>query len=330
MDGNESILRVENLKTEFYTHKGILYAVRDVSFDVNAGEVLALVGESGCGKSVTALSIIRLIPIPPGRISYGHIWFKGKDLLTFTEKDMQSIRGRHIGMIFQEPMTALNPVFTIGDQVGEVLLWHGKATKKNIKDKVVELLNQVGISAPERRYHDYPHQLSGGMRQRVVIAMAIACRPSLILADEPTTALDVTIQAQILEIMMHLKEETGAAFLFITHDMGIVAEVADRVAVMYAGKIVELAEVRDLFSAPLHPYTQGLLESLPGKDMSGKKTRLKAIPGTVPNMTNLPKGCTFHDRCSKSLDICLKNEPPLIKHSTNKEVPHRVRCWLYA
>ncbi len=322
----QNILSIDNLHTYFFTERGVVKAVNGVSFSVNEGETLALVGESGCGKSVTALSIMKLIPDPPGRIVDGRILFNGTDLVRLSDKEMRHIRGNKIGMVFQEPMTALNPVFKIGDQIAEVLLHHHKATKDDVKDRVIELLRQVGIPSPETRINDYPHQMSGGMRQRVVIAMALACNPMLILADEPTTALDVTIQAQILELMKDLQENTGTAFILITHDLGVVAEMADRVVVMYAGRIVETSSMEELFSEPMHPYTIGLMESVPSwSDESSKGKRLRAIPGIVPSLLSLPKGCVFHDRCSKSFDRCQQEEPPLREHKPGRTV----RCWLY-
>ncbi|SFN03920.1 ABC transporter ATP-binding protein [Thermodesulforhabdus norvegica] len=322
---NGIVLRVDDLHTYFFTERGVAKAVSGVSFEVKSGEMLALVGESGCGKSVTALSIMRLIPDPPGKIVGGRIIFEGRDLTRLPEKEMRSIRGNKISMVFQEPMTALNPVFPVGDQVAEVLLCHGKATKRDVKDRVIDLFRQVGIPAPERRIRDYPHQMSGGMRQRVVIAMALACRPSLILADEPTTALDVTIQAQILELMKELQQKTGTAFVLITHDLGVVAEMAERVIVMYAGRIVEVSDVVSLFRNPLHPYTQGLMESVPGWAEGKEKQRLKTIPGIVPSLLRLPEGCVFNDRCSRSFDRCKLEEPDLVEIEDKR----LVRCWLY-
>ena len=325
LPGGDAILQIDDLHTYFFTERGVAKAVNGVSFDIRPGEMLALVGESGCGKSVTALSVIRLIPEPPGKIVKGSILFEGKDLVKLSERDMRTIRGNKIGMIFQEPMTALNPVFSVGDQVAEVLLCHGKATKRDVRDKVIELLREVGIPSPERRIYDYPHQMSGGMRQRVVIAMALACKPRLILADEPTTALDVTIQAQILELMKTFQEQTGTSFILITHDLGVVAEMAERVVVMYAGRIVEMADVVSLFRNPMHPYTQGLMESVPSWSTGKEKQRLKTIPGIVPSLLNLPPACVFHDRCNQSFDQCKEMEPPLMEVEKNRFV----RCWLY-
>lgn len=325
------LLEVKGLKTFFYTDRGTVRAVDDVSFKIREGQTLSLVGESGCGKSVTALSIIKLIPDPPGKIAAGSILFDGKNLIDLPEKKMRRIRGNEISMIFQEPMTSLNPVFRVGDQIGEVLKLHRDLSKKDALDKTVELLTQVGIPSPAKRVFDYPHQMSGGMRQRVMIAMALACDPRLIIADEPTTALDVTIQAQILELMERLSEDTGTAILLITHDLGVVSETARHVVVMYAGRVVEEAEVSALFANPLHPYTQGLILSLPGISSKGgaslekNSRRLEAIPGLVPSLLNLPVGCKFTDRCKHAMDRCAKEEPDL----TDQEQGHSVRCWLY-
>ena len=298
-------------------------AVDNVSFQISEGRTLGIVGESGCGKSVTALSVMRLIPEPPGKIVAGDIRFDGKDLLALSEKEMRSIRGNKISMIFQEPMTSLNPVFRVGDQIGEVLQLHQKLGKKECREQTVERLKQVGIPSPESRVDDYPHQMSGGMRQRVMIAMALACDPRLIIADEPTTALDVTIQAQILELMEELSKNTGTAIMLITHDLGVVAETAEQVVVMYAGRVVEEADVKTMFNNPLHPYTRGLMRSIPGATPD-KKTRLEAIPGMVPSLLNLPHGCKFSDRCRHVSERCLRQEPELILKQG-----HAVRCWLY-
>lgn len=318
------LLSVEHLSTHFHTDRGTLKAVDDVSFSLKAGKTLALVGESGCGKSVTALSIMRLIPVPPGRIASGRILFDGTDLLQLSEAEMRHVRGNKISMIFQEPMTSLNPVFRVGDQIAEVLELHQKLSKKEALDRAVELLRMVGIPSPETRIRDYPHQMSGGMRQRVMIAMALACHPRLLIADEPTTALDVTIQAQILELMDELRRTTGTAVLLITHDLGVVAETAEHVVVMYAGRVVEEAPVRELFHHPKHPYTQGLLRSIPSL-AEDEKQRLEAIPGVVPSLLALPPGCAFHDRCGFAMERCLKDEPPWVELKPG----HGVRCWLY-
>lgn len=305
----EMLLEVRNLRTSFFTDDGTVAAVDDVSFCIKPGEVLGLVGESGCGKSVTSLSVLRLIA-PPGRITGGEIVFQGRDLLKLSEKEMQSIRGNKISMIFQEPMTSLNPVMTVGDQVAESLVLHRNLGRKEATAQAVELLRSVRISDPQQRVREYPHQLSGGMRQRVMIAMAIACKPALVIADEPTTALDVTIQAQILELLGRLRSEFGLSILLITHALGVVAEVADRVIVMYAGKIVEEAPVREIFAHPRHPYTVGLMESIPKIELEGEKRKhLKTIDGTVPDLAHLPPGCSFYDRCKDRMDICTTHFP---------------------
>jgi oligopeptide/dipeptide ABC transporter ATP-binding protein len=320
------LLEVKNLKTYFYTEDGVVKAVDGVDFYVKPGEVMGLVGESGCGKSVTSLSIMRLIS-PPGKIASGEILFEGKDLVRASEDDMIKVRGNRISMIFQQPQTALNPVFKVGDQIAEVLGIHQSMGKEAGRARAVELLKMVGIPDPERRAEAFPHELSGGQAQRVMIAMALACVPDLLIADEPTTALDVTIQAQILDLMRNLRENIGTAIILITHDLGVVAEMAERVAVMYAGRIVEEAEVGPLFEKPLHPYTQGLIGSIP---ILGKlKDRLEVIPGSVPNLVNLPSGCKFAPRCrartEHALTICTQKEPDLIEFIPN----HTVRCWLY-
>ncbi len=294
------VLTIDGLRTEYRTDEGTVLAVDDVGFDVRRGEVLAVVGESGCGKSATALSIMRLIPTPPGRITSGRIVFHDNDnnvdLLSLDEKRIRSIRGRRIAMIFQEPMTSLNPIHRVGNQVAEALLAHGLCGRREAWDRSVEMLDKVGIAGAAQRARDYPHQLSGGMRQRVMIAMALMCEPALLIADEPTTALDVTVQAQILDLLTTLKTERGMSVMLVTHDLGVVAETADRVCVMYAGRIVEVAPVRELFANPLHPYTQGLLASLPR--MSSERARLTVIPGSVPDARHWPEGCRFHPRCS--------------------------------
>jgi len=321
------LLKIRNLHTYFYTDDGVAKAVDGVDLELVEGGTLGVVGESGCGKSVTALSVMRLIPDPPGKIIQGKIVFGGKDLLTLSEAEMRKIRGRSISMIFQEPMTSLNPVFQIGDQISEVLTLHEGLSKKEAWNRSIEMLKMVGIPAAERRVTEYPHQLSGGMRQRAMIAMALACSPKLMIADEPTTALDVTIQAQILELIGKLREKLGMAVILITHDLGVVAETADRVAVMYAGRIVEQATVNQLFAQPMHPYTQGLIASIPVLDENVE--RLHIIPGVVPDCINLPPGCKFAARCSKrvehNLAICSQSEPHLIE----TEPGHQVRCWLY-
>jgi len=318
------LLQVRDLKTYFHTEAGTAKAVDGVSFDIEPGEVLGLVGESGSGKSVTALSIIRLIPDPPGKIVSGSIAYKGQDLLQLSWEDIRKVRGNEISMIFQEPMTSLNPVFTIGMQVMEVILQHNNVSRKEAFDRAVNMLELVGIPDAARRMNDYPHQFSGGMRQRVMIAIALACDPSLLIADEPTTALDVTIQAQILELMLKVKDERkNAAILLITHNLAVVAETCHRVMVMYGGKIQEIAPVRELFKNPQHPYTKGLLASLPAVDGS-RHTRLQTIPGNVPSILDLPVGCKFVTRCPERLDKCFTYEPPLIEVSPG----HWVRCVL--
>jgi oligopeptide/dipeptide ABC transporter ATP-binding protein len=322
----QPLLEVKNLKTYFYTEDGVVKAVDGVDFFVRPGEVLGLVGESGCGKSVSLLSVMRLIS-QPGKIIEGEIIFDGRNLLKLTETEMTHVRGNRISMIFQQPQTALNPVFKVGDQIAEVLKIHQKTDKRSGIQRAVELLSMVGIPEPEKRAEAYPHELSGGMAQRVMIAMALACVPELLIADEPTTALDVTIQAQILDLMRDLRNKVGASVVLITHDLGVVAEMAERVAVMYAGRIVEQADVRPLFADPMHPYTQGLMGSIP---ILGKiKEHLEVIPGSVPNLINLPPGCRFASRCKARLEhrlqICTESEPDLIQIDTD----HFVRCWLY-
>src|SRR5450631_4211031 len=299
------LLEVENLQTHFRTADGIVRAVDGVSFDIEPGETLAIVGESGCGKSVTANSILRLVPQPPGRIA-GKVRFDGIDLLQISEREMRDIRGNHISMVFQEPMTSLNPVLTIGGQIAETVRLHKHLDRRAVAERVVEMLSLVGIAEPRRRAGEYPHQLSGGMRQRVMIAMALACNPKLLIADEPTTALDVTIQAQILDLMADLKSRVGAAIILITHDLGIVAEVAERVMVMYAGRKVEEAPVAELFRSPRHPYTQGLLGAVPklGSSLSGAARRLAEIPGQVPSLKQRIEGCVFAGRCPLVTDLC--------------------------
>jgi len=323
---DDILLDIRNLRTYFYTQDGVVKAVDGIDFYVRRGEIVGLVGESGCGKSITSLSVLRLIAYP-GKIESGQVFFDGVDLLTLPRRAMTAIRGSRISMIFQQPTSCLNPVFDVGYQLAEVLEIH-QAMKRNAgRKRAVELLSMVGIPDPERRVNAYPHELSGGQAQRTMIAMALACNPELLIADEPTTALDVTIQAQILDLMRDLQANTGAAIILITHDMGVVAEMASRVAVMYAGKIVEEAPIRDLFNNPLHPYTQGLLASIP---VLGKvKDELDVIPGVVPNLINLPPGCRFAPRCrvreQKGLQICTEQEPDLIPI----EPGHKVRCWLY-
>lgn len=316
------LLQVKNLQTQFKVKGGLVNAVNGVDFEIDKGEVLAIVGESGSGKSVTSLSILGLIPNPPGKIIGGEIIFKGENLLKKNKKEMQDIRGDKISMIFQEPMTSLNPVLTIGRQIMETLIRHRKLNKLEAKAEAIKMLTLVGIPNPENRIHDFPHQLSGGMRQRVMIAIALSCNPELLIADEPTTALDVTIQAQILELIVNLKNKLNTAILLITHDLGVVAETADRVVVMYCGKIVETASSLDLFREPLHPYTEGLLYSIP--KITEKTEQLFMIPGMVPNPLDMPSGCSFSDRCGKCMDICRRSEPELVQLDGRA-----VRCFLY-
>jgi len=308
----EPLLEIKDLHTWFATDEGIVKAVGGVEYAIGKGETLGVVGESGCGKSVTAMSILRLNPEPPTSYPKGQILFEGRDLLQCTEVEMRKVRGNDIAMIFQEPMTSLNPVYTVGNQIGETLRLHRGMSRPEAHAYAIEMLEKVGIPSPEQRVNEYPHQLSGGMKQRVMIAMALACDPSLLIADEPSTALDVTIQAQILELLKSMQEELGMSILLITHDLGVVAETADRVAVMYASKIVEQADTATLFAAPQHPYTFGLFESLPEMHTS-EDTRLREIPGTVPNPLHFPSGCKFRTRCFKASDRCVEVEPELVE-----------------
>jgi peptide/nickel transport system ATP-binding protein len=320
-----TVLDVKNLQTVFFTNSGLFRAVDDVSFHVRRGETLAIVGESGCGKSVTALSVMRLVPDPPGRIVGGSIMLEGTDLLRLDQDKMREIRGNRISMIFQEPMTSLNPVMRIGDQITEAVRLHRSMTRKEAWDQAVEMLRLVRIPVPERRVHEYPHQLSGGMRQRAMIAMALACRPALLIADEPTTALDVTIQAQILALVLELQRELGMGLILITHDLGVVAQTAQRVIVMYAGRKVEEADVETLFASPRHPYTRGLMASIPAVPSLGGNAdaRLVEIPGMVPSLTRLPKGCAFAPRCAFAIARCREEYPPL----ENWGAGHLAACW---
>jgi len=322
---NGVLLKIENLQTHFFTEAGVVKAVDGVSLLIRKGETLGVVGESGCGKSVTALSVLRLIPTPPGRIMGGNIWMDSRDLLKLPEDQMRKVRGASISMIFQEPMTSLNPVFTVGDQIAEGIRLHQGLSKRESWNKAIEMLRVVRIPDPDRRVKEYPHQMSGGMRQRVMIAMALSCNPQLLIADEPTTALDVTIQAQILELLNQLKAELGMAVMLITHDLGIVADTAARVAVMYAGRVVEEAPVLELFKSHKHPYTRGLLNSIPRMEKTERRVRLQAIPGMVPDMLDLPKGCKFIPRCDKVIGLCSAEEPQLREITSN----HYVRCHLY-
>ncbi|CDF58488.1 ABC transporter ATP-binding protein [Thermobrachium celere] len=317
------LLSIKNLKTYFYTEDGVIKAVDDVSLTIREGETLGVVGESGCGKSITAMSILKLIPNPPGKIVSGEIIFEGKDLTKATDSEIRKIRGNKISVIFQEPMTSLNPVFTIGDQIIEAIVLHQNMNREQAREKAIDMLKLVGIPRANEVVDAYPHELSGGMRQRAMIAMAMACNPKLLIADEPTTALDVTIQAQILDLMRELKNKTNTSIMLITHDLGVVAEMADHVVVMYAGKIVEEADVFEIFKNPLHPYTIGLLESKP--ILNQDKERLNSIPGQVPNPLNMPEGCYFHPRCSKAMDICRKEQPKLCSVKDG----HKVACHLY-
>jgi peptide/nickel transport system ATP-binding protein len=304
-----ALLEVRRLETHFLTEQGVARAVDGVTFSIDAGQTLGMVGESGCGKSVTALSILRLVPSPPGRIVGGEILYQGRDLLSASEAEMRKVRGNEIAMIFQEPMTSLNPVFTVGDQIGEAIRLHQNTSRRETRERVVEMLRLVEIPEPARRVDEYPHQLSGGMRQRVMIAMALSCNPKLLIADEPTTALDVTIQAQILDLIAELKARLGMALLLITHDLGVVAEQADEVVILYAGRIVERASVGEIFRRPLHPYAHGLLDSLP--KVGSRGGRLRPIPGAPPPLTRLPTGCRFRDRCPLAIDDCARIDPPL-------------------
>jgi len=317
-------LRVNHLRTYFYTAMGVAKAVDDVSFQVSPRETLGIVGESGCGKSVTALSVMRLVAQPPGKIESGEIFLGDTNLIRLSRREMRKIRGNKISMIFQDPMTSLNPVFRIGEQVSETIRLHHGLSKRESFDKAVEMLQLVGIPSPAKRAYDYPHQMSGGMRQRVMIAIALSCRPELMIADEPTTALDVTIQAQVLQLIQKLKDETGTSVILITHDMGVIAEMAQQVIVMYAGKVMECAKVGDLFKHPHHPYTESLLKSIPRPDQTPSQRRLNVIPGLVPSLLSLPRGCKFSNRCAKSLPKCLEEEPVLFG-----DAGHLCRCWLH-
>ena len=322
VDPSEALLEVKNLRTSFFTADGAVHAVDNVSFNVRKGEALALVGESGSGKTVTAMSIMRLV-VPPGKITAGQVRFKGRNLADLSEREMRHVRGNDISMVFQEPMTSLNPVFKIGAQVAEAIRIHRRVSKKEARQRAGEMLELVAIPDPIRRLDDYPHQLSGGMRQRVMIAMALSCEPELLIADEPTTALDVTIQAQIMELLASLQKRLGLAILLITHDLGVVAEFCERVIVMYTGRIVEESPVRELFSNPAHPYTRGLLKSLPS--VAGAEARLPTIQGMVPPITNLPPGCKFNPRCPDVMPICLGKEPARMIVGRG----HDARCYLH-
>lgn len=317
-----SLLEVKNLEASIKTKTGAIHAIEDISFSMEKGEILGVVGESGCGKSLTALSILRLLPTPPIEISGGQILYDGQDLLKMSKASIRSIRGNRISMIFQEPMTSLNPVYTVGNQIMEAIHFHRKVSRKVCWEQAVKMLKMVGIPAPEQRMKEYPHQLSGGMRQRVMIAMALSCQPELLIADEPTTALDVTIQAQILDELKRLQKQTGTAIMLITHDLGVVADMAQKVLVMYAGKVVEYADTIDIFSRPLHPYTEGLLKSIPRLNQSVEK--LHVIDGMVPSLSQMPKGCRFCPRCEYATKYCQEYEPPMLVCDNRK-----VRCWRY-
>ncbi len=318
--GSGPLLQIEDLRIYFKMEAGIAKAVDGVTYAIEAGKTLAVVGESGCGKSVTAMSILGLIPCPPGVRAGGRILFEGTDLMTLPEAELRKIRGNRIGMIFQEPMTSLNPVYTVGEQIGEAVRLHLGMSRKDARDRAIEMLSLVKVPSPEKRVDDYPHQLSGGMRQRVMIAMALSCSPRLLIADEPTTALDVTIQAEILNLMRQLQERTGTAILFITHDLGLVAEMADHVAVMYAGKVVEYAPTEALFDDPRHPYTRGLFQSRPVAH--ARRERLAVIPGVVPSPLNFPSGCRFRNRCPLAFDRCAEREPEV----SSAGARHLVSC----
>lgn len=318
----EKLLQVKELKTHFYTERGRVTAVDGISFHVNKGEILGVVGESGCGKSVTSQSILRLFDEKYSTEYEGEILFNGKNILKLSKSEMQQLRGNDISMIFQDPLSSLNPVYSIGFQIAEAIMLHQNVTKKEAYEKAVEMLRLTGIPSPERRVHEYPHNLSGGMRQRVMIAMALACEPKLLIADEPTTALDVTIQAQVLDLISDLNKRMGMGVVFITHDLGVVAELCNRVVVMYLGQIVEEADIDDLFENPLHPYTQGLIHSIPQMD-GDRSIKLHVIKGAVPSLDNVPQGCRFAPRCQYADQMCLENPPELQAHKGNQ----RVRCW---
>jgi oligopeptide transport system ATP-binding protein len=319
---NNKLLDIQNLRTSFFTHVGEVKAIRGVGFSLGSGEALGIVGESGSGKSVTALSIMKLLQFP-GKIVSGKIFYRGEDLSAKSERQMQNIRGNEIAMIFQDPMTSLNPVYTIGDQIMEVILNHQKVTRKEAKERAIEMLRLVGIPSPEKRIKNYPHEFSGGMRQRAMIAIALSCEPSLLIADEPTTALDVTIQAQIIDLMKDLKNKLNTSIILITHDLGVVAEVCSRIIVMYGGLIMEEGEADDIFYSPKHPYTWGLLNSIPRLDL-GNKQRLVPIEGSPPDLLKPPQGCPFVDRCNHAMGICIETMPPYMEVSQN----HKAACWL--
>jgi oligopeptide/dipeptide ABC transporter ATP-binding protein len=320
---SEIVLEVRNLKTYFHTDEGVVPAVDGVDFTLKKGKTLCVVGESGCGKSVTAYTVMRLIPMPPGKVESGEILYKGKNLVKLTENEMRDIRGNEIAMIFQEPMTSLNPVYTIGNQIVEAIVLHQKVNSKEARQRAIKMLTKVGIPDAEMRIDEYPHQMSGGMKQRVMIAMALSCNPEVLIADEPTTALDVTIQAQILDLLQQLQSTEGMSILLITHDLAVVAEVADEVLVMYASKVVEKAGVVEVFQNPKHPYTQGLIKAIP--QLGNRVDRLNEIPGQVPKPQNYPEGCHFADRCPQVMDICSQKDPGMTEVSTD----HFASCFLY-
>jgi oligopeptide transport system ATP-binding protein len=320
----DRILELQNLEVKFHTLDGIVNAVNGVSYHVDSGQTLGIVGESGCGKSVSVLSILRLIPDPPGKIAGGKIFFRGNNLLDLDEKKMERVRGAEIGMVFQDPMTSFNPVLTIGKQISEAMVVHKGISQEEARRRTIDLLNLVGIPNPDQRIHDYPHQFSGGMRQRAMIAMALSCSPDILIADEPTTALDVTIQAQIIDLVKNLQEELGMAIIWITHDLGVVAELADQVVVMYAGYVVEEADVYKLYENPLHPYTLSLLKSLPRVDNVRKHERLATIPGFPPDGVTIMPGCPLAPRCSFAVERCNHENPPL----ENVDVDHKIACWV--
>jgi oligopeptide/dipeptide ABC transporter ATP-binding protein len=320
---NDVVLEVRNLKTYFHTDEGAIPAVDGVDFTLTKGKMLCVVGESGCGKSVTAFSIMRLIPMPPGKIESGEIIYNGQNLVKLTENEMRGIRGNEIAMIFQEPMTSLNPVYTIGNQIVEAIVLHQKVKPKEARERAIKMLEKVGLPDAPKRIDEYPHQMSGGMKQRVMIAMALSCNPEILIADEPTTALDVTIQAQILDLLKSLKETEGMSIMLITHDLAVVSEVADEVLVMYASKVVENAGVNEIFNDPKHPYTQGLIKAIP--QLGNRVDRLNEIPGQVPKPQNYPKGCHFADRCPHVMEICRKKDPGMTEVGTD----HLVSCFLY-
>jgi len=334
---SEPLLRVQDLHVEFRTRRGQALVLNGVDFELRAGETLCVVGESGCGKSMTALALLRLIPSPPGRIRDGRVLFQGEDLVRATDARMREVRGNRISMIFQEPMTSLNPVFSVGDQIGESLRLHAGLDAQAARQRAIEMLRQVGIPAPERRVDEYPHQLSGGMRQRVMIAMALACRPDILIADEPTTALDVTVQAQIFDLLRELQREKGTAILLITHDMGAVAEMADRVMVMYAGRVIEQGSADQVLSAPGHPYTRGLIDCLPELGSSAAfdddtREDLAEIPGVVPSIWELGSGCAFRERCRHAMPRCAREVPPMFALAGDGDggTSHGAACWLHA